>query len=134
MPRYYYVVVRFIIGCGYIDVHLYNLVAKTGGKRKRTYLSKKIRKFIIETTIKAIKKLESGEKWVWLPYSSIIVALEGKTNPYMWDALIFFQALGWEKAEIGSDKFLVLREHNKEIAKERVKSIIEAIQKKARSR
>ena len=110
------------------------IVAKKEGKRKRVYFSKKMRKFVIETTIKAINKLESGEKWVWLPYSTIITALDGKMSPYLWDTLVFLQAIGWEKAEVGGDKFLVLRRKNLEMAKENIKKLVEAIQKKVRSR
>ena len=113
--------------------HSYYVAKKKTG-RKRIALSKKMRKYVVERTIEAIKRIERGEKIVFLPYADILMNLEAKPSPYLWDALIFFQALGWEKAEIGSDKFLVLREHNKEVAKERVKGIIEAIQKKARSR
>ena len=110
-------------------------MAKTKGGKRKINVSRKMRIYVVQKTIEAIKRIEeNGEKIVFLPYADILVNLEAKPSPYLWDALIFFQALGWEKAEIGSDKFLVLREHNKDVAKERVKSIIEAIQKKARSR
>jgi len=115
----------------------HNMFVATEGtpkKRKRKLrMTKRMRELCLNYTIEAVKELESGKQWVWLPYGKILADLEGKT-PYLWDALIFLQSFGWEKAEVGSDKFLVLRMKNLDYTKEMLKRLSKAIQRKVQAR
>ena len=108
-------------------------VAEAKKKKKKSRLTRKVRDFCLNLTIRAVKEIDEGKTWVWVPYGKILAELSGHL-PSFWDSLIFLQSLGWEKTEIGGDKFLVLRKKNVDYTKEILKDLVKAIQRKVSSR